>query len=347
MEAVFSPTSEGLVQSEPGSPTPTDTVVQQIRDRNGRAGQWRQVNFVGRDLRGLDFSGCDLAGCDFSNTDLRDASFAWAKLEGAVFFQAKLDRVEFVGAQLQRANFEDADAPRVGLGGAQLQGASFARACLRGATLSQAALNGADFRSACLSNARIRDAVLTSADFTQSDLRNVDLRASQVHDAVFNDADLRRAHVLNLRGFERASWIGADIRDVDFCGAYRIRRHIADENYLYEFRTQSRGATLLYWLWWLTSDCGRSLSRWSLWTVLVAVIFAFLYSVVGMDYGEHPTSISPLYYSVVTLTTLGYGDVLPASVAGQVLAMLEVILGYMALGGLLSIFSNKMARRAD
>ena len=49
----------------------------------------------------------------------------------------------------------------------------------------------------------------------------------------------------------------------------------------------------------------------------------------------------------VTLTTLGYGDVLPKTPTAQVLAMLEVVTGYVMLGGLLSIFSSKMARRAD
>jgi hypothetical protein len=33
--------------------------------------------------------------------------------------------------------------------------------------------------------------------------------------------------------------------------------------------------------------------------------------------------------------------------AAQILAMIEVVIGYVMLGGLLSIFSNKMARRAD
>jgi voltage-gated potassium channel Kch len=50
---------------------------------------------------------------------------------------------------------------------------------------------------------------------------------------------------------------------------------------------------------------------------------------------------------VVTLTTLGYGDVIPASAGGQVIAMVEVVTGYVMLGGLLSILSNKMARRGD
>jgi voltage-gated potassium channel Kch len=72
-----------------------------------------------------------------------------------------------------------------------------------------------------------------------------------------------------------------------------------------------------------------------------------LFKIVGLDYGDHPTRLSPLYYSVVTLTTLGYGDIVPSSLTGQLIAMIEVITGYVMLGGLLSIFSNKMARRGD
>ena len=49
----------------------------------------------------------------------------------------------------------------------------------------------------------------------------------------------------------------------------------------------------------------------------------------------------------MTLTTLGYGDAVPASTAGQIIAMIEVLVGYLSLGGLISIFANKMARRAE
>ena len=78
-----------------------------------------------------------------------------------------------------------------------------------------------------------------------------------------------------------------------------------------------------------------------------ALVFAGLFELVAIDYGEHRTPLSSLYYSVVTLTTLGYGDVVPASSWAQILAMIEVVLGYVMLGGLLSIFANKMARRAE
>ena len=49
---------------------------------------------------------------------------------------------------------------------------------------------------------------------------------------------------------------------------------------------------------------------------------------------------------MVTFTTLGFGDVLPNTTGAEALVMSEVILGYLSLGGLMSILSDKMARRA-
>ena len=103
----------------------------------------------------------------------------------------------------------------------------------------------------------------------------------------------------------------------------------------------------MYRLWWLTSDCGRSMARWSVFCGALVVLFAFTYTQVDIRYGEHETWLSPLYFSVVTMTTLGYGDALPGSVGAQAVTMLEVTCGYVMLGGLLSIFANKMARRAE
>jgi len=47
------------------------------------------------------------------------------------------------------------------------------------------------------------------------------------------------------------------------------------------------------------------------------------------------------------MTTLGYGAALPVSMAAQMLAVTQAVIGCIGLGGLLSSLSNKMARRAD
>ena len=51
------------------------------------------------------------------------------------------------------------------------------------------------------------------------------------------------------------------------------------------------------------------------------------------------------YFSVVTFTTLGYGDLKPACIQGRMLAISEVICGYVILGLSISILAWKMTQR--
>ena len=120
-----------------------------------------------------------------------------------------------------------------------------------------------------------------------------------------------------------------------------------DENYLHEFRNTNRTNNAIYTFWKATSDYGRSLTRWAVLTLTMAITFATAYMLVDIDYGDYETVLSPFYFSVVTLTTLGYGDVLPASLGAQIVVLAEVLVGYIMLGGLLSIFATKMGRRAE
>ncbi len=307
----------------------------------------RRINLAGQDLTGLDFSRCDLSGANLSGADLTNSNLSWARLSEANLSKARLDGCELLGADLSSAILNECHAERAGFGVADLSGASLISARLKEVTLSKAKLCNTDFRAASLWGARISEADLTGADFTRADLRDADLKGSNVLHTRFELADMRAARLLGITNFTRANWVGADIRGVDLRGAYMVRRAICDANYLYEFRTRSRYHNALYWLWWITSDCGRSLYRWTLFILFVTLLFAFAYARVGVDYGEHATWFSPVYYSVVTLTTLGYGDVVPTTVPAQVLAVCQALLGYVGLGGLLSILANKMARRAD
>lgn len=66
-----------------------------------------------------------------------------------------------------------------------------------------------------------------------------------------------------------------------------------------------------------------------LWAVLsiVVIIGAMMYLIEGKENGftSIPTSI---YWAVVTLTTVGYGDIAPRTVSGQILATLLMVIGY-------------------
>ena len=307
------------------------------------------AQLLDQDLSGLNLAGSNLTGANLSRTDLRKTVLLGANLEGAILFEARLDEAELTSANLASANLERVSGERVGLAGACLRGAN-----LMEAKLAHSALTGADLREARLGRSdlqhcRLREADLRGADLHGADLRQADLSLARVAGAVFDAADMRDARLPGLRGFDKASWLGTDLRGINFAGAYMMRRFAQDQNYLHEFKSRGKAARAVYWVWWATSDCGRSLGRWAAMIALLVLAFAGIYALAPetVAYGDYPTWLSPLYYSVVTITTLGYGDALPTSVAGQVIAMIEVILGYMMLGGLLSILSNKMSRRAD
>jgi len=327
-----------------------DTVRSSCSSGNGnrpRELDLKGINWAGENLTNLDLSGYDFSGADLSGSDLSGSNLTWCRFAGADLHKAKLVDCEFLSSDLSTANLNEVTANRAGLAAADLSGASLVGADLRDATLSEAKLVRADLRAANLSGSSIRGANLEHAVFTRAELENVDLKYSNVRHTDFHISNLNNARLLGLKNYEKAVWIGADTRGVDHRGAFLILRHIRDENYIFEFRNRSRYHSVLYWIWWLTSDCGRSLLRWALSIMVLSLVFAGLYGLVEIDYGPYKTPFSAIYYSIVTLTTLGYGDVVPISLGAQIVVIAEALLGYVGLGGLLSILANKMARRAD
>ena len=57
-----------------------------------------------------------------------------------------------------------------------------------------------------------------------------------------------------------------------------------------------------------------------------------------------PSLERSVYFSVVTITTLGFGDLTPYTSYGRFLVAVEVIAGYMLLGLLVSVLATKLVR---
>ena len=75
--------------------------------------------------------------------------------------------------------------------------------------------------------------------------------------------------------------------------------------------------------------------------ILIDVVFAFVYRVVSLMYPtsfERPIGdfVDAFYYSTITITTLGYGDIHPTAAATKWLASVEALLGMALLAGVLS-----------
>jgi hypothetical protein len=104
---------------------------------------------------------------------------------------------------------------------------------------------------------------------------------------------------------------------------------------------------------WALIDHGRSLAKVSFYATIIAMLYGLVY-LADMNFGwqimdysnSAQTWFTPFYYSVVTYTTLGYGDVTANSLLGEMLVISEVIVGYFTLGLLLAILANTIARRS-
>ena len=138
-----------------------------------------------------------------------------------------------------------------------------------------------------------------------------------------------------------------------------MTRYIRDEGHIEEMRLQHPRWALV---WGVTCFYGQSITLWALWCLFFAFIFGLIYSggtlvalstswmeslTSGNAIDAHlPSWLTPYYFSIVTFTTLGFGDIRPLNIWGELVVILEVIFGYVGLGLLISILANKVARRA-
>lgn len=312
-----------------------------VRLRQGE----RDLDLQRADLRGADLSDLDLSGLDLSGADLSGARLLRTDLSDTLLYGADLTDTVLASANLRRADLTEAQAERAAFSGADLTDANLFSVDLTDGSLAKADLSGAELRCAKLVGCNLSGATLHHAHLDGADLEDAKLCEASLGGSSWRGCSIRGADFRGVTGAHTAQWIGVQhISRADFEGAMLVRRHILDELFLDEFKDRFPA---VYWLWWVSSDCGRSLARWGAWTMVITIAYAMAYTFVGLGWGENVTWFSPLYFSIVTLTTLGYGDVLPINAAGQALAVSQAIVGYVMLGGLISILSNKLARRAD
>lgn len=308
-------------------------------------------NFIENDaetlLKNSDLSNMKINNINLSFFDLSGSFLFKTDLTGCELYGANLSNADATGAILNNCNMMDADCSNIGLGHAEIKDAVLFNCNLTNATLTGCNLYNSDLRTAILVDARARECNFTNVDFTGAELTHIDLTKSNLEGCNFREVNLTSATLKDIQKYKNAQWIGVDITNVNFAGAYLVRREIMDQNYLDEFQNQSKFHRYIYNIWKITSDCGRSVRRWTLFTAIQILFFAIIYNFIGIDYGSYKTIFSPIYFSVVTMTTLGFGDVLPKTSFAQIVVVLQVLSGYVMLGGLLAILTNKMGRRAE
>lgn len=203
---------------------------------------------------------------------------------------------------------------------------------LRGAPLAGSAFAGRDLSQIDFYASDLRDADLSRCDLTGTYLSECDISGAK-----FDWASMDGVLLDNVRYDVRTSFLGVDLNRINFTLAARLHDMAMIQQRISDLR---RDSPLLARFLWVTCRYGFSIGLYFAWLAGIIVFFALVYWLVPGLINERGF-LASLYFSVATFTTLGYGDIVPASSLGRVIVMVEVIAGYV-MGGLLVVI---IARR--
>ncbi len=126
-------------------------------------------------------------------------------------------------------------------------------------------------------------------------------------------------------------------------GAHRcfVRCKKIERDNTNELRKQISGwVNCVFWEW------GESPKKVALWAAVAMTLFSLGYYFTGLTSASESqiTFGTSLYFSVVTFTTLGFGDFAPATSLGRCLAATEAVLGIFFTGLFLVTFVKRYSR---
>lgn len=332
----------------------------------------RDTSFRNANLQRANLAKSDIAESDFTNADLTDAKFTDVTelpdvtLTRAVLPEAVLADVKFSGSELKEA---------------VLEGATLVRADLKECDLTEADLTDADLRQAKLQNANLENARMVRSDLLGSNLAGAGLYQAYLVDAQINSDTQFNAKCTYespeewperepTKLVEAAIWQYQQItklyRDQALtveASKYHQKKEQAKQRYYKDDNPLKWGIQVLNgWL----SDYGESPYRVIKISIGTILVLSIIYPISGFQNNGDPVSyaevidaaastgtvgtISELarvvgtsvYFSTVTFTTLGYGDVIPLTTGTQALAMIEAFVGALLMAYLVFVLGKQV-----
>ena len=132
------------------------------------------------------------------------------------------------------------------------------------------------FEGSILTRIYFKDVKLYKANFQKATLRDTNFHNCRLVKTHVEDSDLRGCKFddsdLAFIWYTEDSWLipGTILRNTIFRNTINVdpilERYIKDKSFLYVFKYRSKFNDLIYRLWWLTSNCCRSIMLWFVWS---------------------------------------------------------------------------------
>lgn len=279
----------------------------------------------GLDLRGSELlTGTVLLGSDFSDANVTDADLSDTDLRKTTFTDATARGTDFQRANFERADVTDAD--------------------LRGADLQRARLDGTS-----LDNSRITP----NTDFGDEVVYETEMRRADDEFTRENSLETATRTYGKLEGLSQANSLTAQ--------ASHYYRKSKDVRRRFNWTEDNHVKAVVAEASRLFTGYGNRPWRVILTSLAVIVLSGLAYPLVGglrrtagpsgpfddvdslarASFGETGVLLAhSVYFSIVTFTTLGYGNLEPATVVGQYVAGAEALLGTVLLALLVGVLTR-------
>ena len=220
----------------------------------------------------------------------------------------------------------------------------------RGAILRFAYFKGADFKFAHFDWADYKEAHFDGADCKEAHFDGANC-CGAFFGAIeqMDDNKIIKKEPCNLSDVSwnnKSKFIGVDTSCVDWSKNPLMKRYIEQQQFVHAIKQKTpKGLT------WVISllDYLSSLWNWIGWAFITIMAFAMFYA--GLDHLYDAKTIIEysvwkyIYFSVITFSTLGFGDITATNALSMILVIAEVCLGYVFLGGLITFLANWLGRR--
>ncbi len=307
----------------------------------------------------------------------------YAHLEGATINWSHLECGMLKGAHLQKAKLISSFLSGACLDNADLQSASLSHTTLEGVHFNSTKICGTNFSFAIVGNLRSVDSQCEIDPINEDNLLFRDLRKSTFANNKYlpdcSDAlkSISWSKIRNLpeniEWWDEKKWQNdfkrikeslpwrmllnrwfytrfnkVQVNEIEIIHNIEFERYLKDQQFLYQFKENH---PIAYWFWKVFSDCGGSMLVVGFWAIITIFMFAILYSASFLIYpykliGTDPTFVQWLYMSFDIFTSFGISKTNPTSNWGVFWVFLETIFGYITLGMLISVLTNKYARRS-
>ena len=329
-----------------------------------RRAKFKEASFKNVSFNGMwtSFQGAEFQKVDFSDSVFYDICFEWAKFEEkAIFKRCEIGkRISFFDCEI--LNIFEITQVNKGIRAYTLEGESFVIHKIdigEGKPIF-------NFKNAKFSN--------ISWIGNETDLRNALFLFSKIEYVDFTDAKFPKDRkILEEKLLEKKiDYEKLENEEMDYCpnnwndvsSIYRglkqaVQRQgrydLAGDFYYREMECKKRGTSIQefrkwVWLHFLSFMCGYGERPWTVIrnSIGCILLFAFLYYISGwIGSSSISTPISffqSMYFSAITFTTLGYGDIIPTNDLGRGLVMIESFTGAIFIALFIFVFGRKMSR---